>query len=221
MGPVWKSAVGLFVVPFTDLMMLPYVLQPLKEHRKARTVYLSCTAISSAFFMLAFIRNMFILGPNLTYMQYFPSYIAVSLINVGEFIQRIEVAIGAVLFMGAYVKIAVYLYVAALGLCKGLGFGDYREFSAPTGLLIAALALFAFPNMQGDYHFATTVYPIYQIPFHFIIPVAVWLMAEWKLKKLKKEGRLPEPLPAADETPVTRQDGSVPQNPDSPAGSQP
>lgn len=219
--PVIINAAELAAFPLADMMTLPFVLQPLKEHRKAKAVYLWSSAIVAAMFIQVFIRNMLILGDNFTYTQYFPSYVAVGLIDIADFLQRIEVAVGAILFMGAFVKVAVFLYVASLGLSKVLGFGDYRKFTAPVGFLIAALSLFAYPNIIFNLAFAANIYPYYQLPFHVILPGAIWLAAEWRWKNLKGEGSLPEPPPAREETPVERQGGSIPDNSGGEAGGQP
>jgi spore germination protein KB len=187
-APMLRSAVSLAAFPFADLVMLPFVLQPLKEHRKAKVIYFTSSGITAALLIMFFVRNMFVLGDNFTYTQYFPGYMAVSLIDIADFLQRIEVVVGAVLFMGAFVKITVYLYVASLGLSKALGFGDYRQFAAPVGMLLAALSLFAYPNIVVNVAFASGIYPYYAFSFRVALPVTVWLMAERKRKKLKGEG---------------------------------
>jgi spore germination protein KB len=153
-----------------------------------------------------------VLGDNFTFTQYFPGYVAVSLIDIADFLQRIEVAVGAVLFMGAFVKITIYLYVVSLGLSKVLGFGDYRRFVAPVGILMLTLSVFAYGNIVENVDFASGFFPYYGFSFRILIPVAVWILAERKRKKLKREGRLPEPPPAEEETPVERQGGNAPQN---------
>jgi spore germination protein KB len=219
--PVIKSSVDLFSTPFSDVWLLPFVLQPLKEQRKARKIILGCYGISTLFFLMVFVRNILILGDNFTYTLYFPSYIAVSLIDIGEFLQRIEVAVGAVLFMSCFIKTSMFLYVASLGVSKVFNVGDYKKFVAPMGMLMAAMSQFAYPNILANIAFATSIYPYYMLPVTIVLPLITWLAAEWKRKKLVKAGRLPDPPPAGEETPVARQDGGIPQNPDGGPGTQP
>jgi spore germination protein KB len=204
--PILKSAIDLAAFPFSDALLLPFVLQPLKEHRKARKIFLTSYAISTAIFLLVFVRNVLVLGDNLTFKLYFPSYVSISLINIGDFLQRIEVAIGAVLFMGAFIKIALYLYVASLGVSKVLGFGDYKKYIAPMGFMMIALSQFAYPNITVDLAFAANIYPYYVLTPGVVLPVITWLTAEWKRKKLKKNGQLPDEPPSAEETLVVQQE---------------
>lgn len=218
--PVLKSAVDLAAFPFADAAVIPYIIQPLKKNRKALTIFLAGNTIATVFFLLVFLQNILVLGSNFTFTQFFPSYIMVSLIDIADFLQRIEVAIGAILFMGVFIKITVYLYIASLGLSKLLSIGDYRKFAAPVGMLAVALSLFAYPNMLVNIAFASNIYPYYALVMDVILPMALWLAAETRRKKLAREGRLPEPPAAGTETPVARQGGGMPQNPDG-AGKQP
>jgi spore germination protein KB len=219
--PVLKSAVVLSIVPFADGAILPFILQPLKDYRKAKAIFLWSYTITAVFFLIVSVQYTLVLGNNFTFTLYFPSYVMVSLISIGDFLERIEVIMGAVLFMGAFVKIAVFLYNFSLGVSKLLNMGDYRKFSAPCGMLLIALSLLASPNILSDVVFVSTAYPYYAGFFDIVLPLAIWLPAEWKRKKLKDSGQLPEPPPAATETPVIRQDGGIPQNPDGPPEGRP
>jgi spore germination protein KB len=214
--PMLKSALDMAIFPFADAAVLPFVLQPLKEHRKARRIFLASYSISAVFFLIVFVEDILVLGKNYTSVLYFPSYVMVSLIDIGGFLQRIEVVVGAIMFMGAFIKISIYLYALSLGISKVLGSGDYRKFAAPSGLLVVAFSMFAYPNSLANIAFAANIYPYYGLVIDVVIPLIIWACAEWRRKKLKDKGQLPEPPPAATETPVARQDGGIPQNPDGP-----
>lgn len=219
--PMLKSAINLAAFPFSDAAVLPFVLQPLKKHRKARAIFLSSYTICSAVFAMVGLQDLLVLGDNFTFTLYFPTYITISLIDIADFLQRIEVAMGAIMFMGVFIKISVYLYVFSLGLSKLLRMADYRKFAAPAGMLMVVLSQFAYPNMLVNIAFATNIYPYYALIMNVTIPLVIWLAAEWRRKRLIKEGRLPDPPPAGEETPVARQDGGAPQNPDGSPGKQP
>jgi spore germination protein KB len=192
-----------------------FILQPLKNPKKAKAIFLASFSITAIYFIAVFIQSDLVLGSNFTYMQLFPSYIMVSLIDIGGFLQRIEVAMGAALFMGAFIKITIFLHNFSLGVSKLMNAGDYRKFAAPCGMLLIAFSLFASPNLLIDKESIGTSFPYYAGFFDIVLPLAIWLTAEMKKKKLKASGMLPEPPPTAEATPVERQEDSMPQNPDS------
>jgi spore germination protein KB len=148
--PVFKSAVSLSIVPFGDGAILLFILQPLKNPKKAKAIFLASFSITAVYFIAVFLQSDLVLGSNFTYMQLFPSYIMVSLIDIGGFLQRIEVAMGAALFMGAFIKITIFLHNFSLGVSKLMNAGDYRKFAAPCGMLLVAFSLFASPNILTD-----------------------------------------------------------------------
>lgn len=209
--PVIRSAANVAILPFSDAALLPFVLQPLKEHRKAKLIFLVSYAISTVLFLAITLQVLLVLGNNAQFSLYSPVYVMVSLIEIGDFLQRIEVAVGAILFMGAFVKISIYLYVFSLGISKLFSLEDYRKFAAPAGMLIISFSLFAYPNVLTNLAFATSIYPYYGFLMNVLLIVVIWAAAEWKRKKLKNAGKLPDPPPAMPETPIERQVGGQTQ----------
>lgn len=210
-APVFRGAVDILAFPYEEAILLPFILQPLKENKKARKIFITGFAISAAVFLVVFTRNILILSSQFTNMIYYPSYMAISIIDIGDFIQRLDVLIAVIFFMNGFVKISVCLYVASLGLSKLVGIGDYKQFAAPVGMLMISMSLFSYPNILYQSDWSTRIYKYYVLPIGVVLPTIIWLTAEWKRKKLKKKGQLPDPPIIGEETPVTRQDHSAQQ----------
>jgi spore germination protein KB len=128
-----------------------------------------------------------VLGPYLVDKFIFPSYEVVGLASIGEFIQGLEV-LGALLFMiGYFTKLTVFMYGATAGIGKILNIGDYRTIAAPTGLIFITLSLFVAQNLNTLLDWVDKVFTIYSLPTGIVIPLALWIIGEWKYQKSKRQ----------------------------------
>lgn len=203
--PVGSGAIDILALPFEEAILLPFILQPLKQNKMAKKIFIFGFCISAAVFLVVFTRNIIVLSAKLSDMVNFPSYVVISIIDIADFLQRMEVIMAILFFMAGFVKITVCMYVASLGLTKLFGLGDYKIFSAPMGALMISMSLFAYPNLIFEASFASRIVKYYKFPFCVLLPVIIWLCAEWRYKKLKEKGQLPVPPTTEEETPITRQ----------------
>ncbi|MDF2686386.1 MAG: spore germination protein amino acid permease, partial [Clostridia bacterium] len=114
---------------------------------------------------------------------YFPSYQAVSRIKIGEFLQRIEVTVSFVFFIGAFIKSSICLLVAAKGISKLLNLKDYRPIIIQIGLIMIYFAYIVFDSSMEMKYWAVKVYPFFAFPVQVIIPIIIWIIAEIKVRK--------------------------------------
>ena len=75
--------------------------------------------------------------------------------------------------------------IGRLGLKTLLGL-RVQAIVLPMGLFAAGLCTTLYENVTQQYDFLQT-YQIYAIPFQIIIPVLIWVLAEFKAKKLKAQ----------------------------------
>jgi spore germination protein KB len=188
-GPVFKSAFSVFSFPFAETVLFMAVFNFMKKRNNSYRVYYFALAIGAFLILLSNVRNLLVLGADLIDQVYFPSYTAVSLINIGEFLQRIEVTVAVVLLFGGFVKISVCLLAAVRGIDYLFKIGNYRQIVAPVGLLMMITSCFIYQNIMEMEEFAAKVYKYYAFPFQVILPVIIWIGAEIKVKQDKKKER--------------------------------
>ena len=153
---------------------------------------MSSICIGSIIIMAIAVRNIIVLGASLNSTLYFPSYIAVRTINIGDFLQRFEVVVAITFIFGGFVKISVCLYAASLGVAKILNIDNYRYLVAPIGFLMINLAAIIYESMMEMFDWATKIYPYYAIPFQIILPIIIFIVAKIKIKvKSKKQNVIP------------------------------
>ena len=132
------------------------------------------------------IRNLLVLGATLKQHPYFPSYIAVGRIRIGDFLQRMEITVAIVFVVGAFIKISVCLLAASTGVKKLAGLNHYRPVVMPIGILMILLANGIYKNTVEMVKWAFDIYSYYALPFQLFIPIlllGVALISKHKEKK--------------------------------------
>jgi spore germination protein (amino acid permease) len=181
--PVLKGAFSTFSFPFAETVLFIGVFSSLQTKKSPIKVYIWGTLFSAVTIIILTIRNIAVLG-NMLGSFYFPSYEAVSMINLGDFIQRVEVSVSIIFIFCAFVKCSICLLVVCKGIGKMFNLKDYRSIVLQTGLLITYFSYTIYDNIMLMNYWAFKVYAYYAFPMEVIIPVILWVFAEIKAKRM-------------------------------------
>jgi len=188
--PVMIGAYSFFTFPLAETVVFTVFFNTLKNGKKTFKVFLISTLIGSIVILIICVNNILVLGAPLTTSLYFPSYVAVRTLNIGDFLQRFEIVVTIVFIFGGLVKISVCLYASTLGVAKILNVDNYRFLVAPVGLLMMYLAAMIYENIMEMFDFAK-VYAYYAIPFQIILPIIILIAAKIKIRANSKKEKLP------------------------------
>lgn len=182
LSPVLEGGFSSFSFPFAESVLLMGVFPSLKTKKSSYRVFFWGMLIVSILIIAVTIRNIGVLG-SAQESFYFPSYAAVSMINIGDFLQRIEVTVSIVFVFGVLIKGSICLLAASKGIAKMFKLQDYRSIVIQTGLLMIFFAYTVYDNIVEMKYWAFKVYPYYAFPMQVILPVIVWIIAEIKVKR--------------------------------------
>lgn len=185
--PVFDSAFSIFSFPFAETVLFLATFNLNKERNNPFKIYYFSLAISGFFILILTVRNVLVLGVDFINMLYFPSYIAASLINIGDFLQRIEVFVAVGFLFAGFAKISVCLLAASKGIANLFKIDNYRQIVAPIGLLMMITSCFIYQSTMEMQEWAFKVYKYYAFPFQVILPIIIWISAEIKIKQQKKK----------------------------------
>jgi spore germination protein KB len=124
-----------------------------------------------------------VLGPEILSALYFPSYVAVSRINVSDFLTRIEGSTAIIFVTALFIKVSLCLYVTSNGISKVFKLESYRSVVLQMGLIMVCLADFIYKDITQMQYFAYHIYKIYALPFQVFIPLLLWITAEIRSRK--------------------------------------
>ncbi|SDH65485.1 spore germination protein KB [Desulfosporosinus hippei DSM 8344] len=181
-GPILNSGFDIFSFPLAETVLFLGVFSALKTETSIYRVYYSGLFIFAAIGVLLTLRNILVLGGDIVSVVNFPLYVEVSRINIGEFIQRIEVSVATTFVITDFIKVSVCLYVTCLGISKLFGLKNYRSIVVQTGLLMVLLAYIMYENIMDMIYFAFEIYAYYALPFQVILPVIILVIAEIRIR---------------------------------------
>jgi spore germination protein KB len=144
------------------LMIFPAAIS---EPKKARKSFFIGNLIGGLVIIIITMLCIYALGAETTARQMFPSYALAKKINVGDFVQRIEVLMASLWFISLYFKAALYFYASVLGMAQIFNLKDYRSLTLPLGMIAVVLSLSIFPNILNEKNWENTT----SIPFSLAI----------------------------------------------------
>lgn len=174
-----------FTFPFGESVIFLGILYSLKKRESAYRIYMTGMVISGIILVTLTLMNIFILGP-VEGDFYFPSHSSFSRIRLGDFLQRMEGTISVSYAITCFIKASVCLFVACKGIASVFGLSDYRFITIQTGLIMTYLAFILYKNTVEMENWVINVYKYYAIPFQIVIPLLIWIRAEFKNRKGKR-----------------------------------
>jgi spore germination protein KB len=195
--PVFKGAFFAFSFPFAETIAFLMLLNHLKEPKKSYKTLTIGLLIGGMIILLLSVRNLMVMGPEYADSINFGAYEAVSLIQIGNFLQRFEVFVSVVFLFTGFAKISICMHSASKGVEKLFNLKDYKRIVAPVGLLTMIISCFLFDNYSSLIEWGASVYSYYALPFQVIIPIITLLTAVVKTKIMKKNGNT-EQLPQSN-----------------------
>ncbi len=190
MKPVMKGAFLTFVFPMTYLVGFLSVFSLSKEKNSSYKIFFYGLFIGSAMLFVIYIGVILVLGPYNASSIYYPTYAKVSMINIGNFLQRLDILAAVVYVSGLFVQTSVFLLGSCKGFARLFAFPDYRFIVLPITFLAATLAIYEPGSIMHYFEFGTGVWPYYVLPFETVLPLFVWIIAEVRVRSARKRGQV-------------------------------
>lgn len=165
-------------------MLLPY----LNNRQKVKTVFIVSFALVTLFFVIIIlpVLTVFELGERRA--LNFPFYSVIRLINVADFLERVEAAHMAIWVLGIFVRISFLYYLTVLGLSQLLKLKDYKPLVLPIGTIIIPLSILMAPSLVELQAFTSyKIFTGYSLSFLFVLPSLLLLTAI-----IRKKGARPK-----------------------------
>ncbi|RPF42184.1 spore germination protein KB [Hydrogenoanaerobacterium saccharovorans] len=139
-GNILSNCTNYISFPFGEAVLFLSVMPCLKSKANPHKVYLMGTAIGCVILVMGRLRNTLVLGLPTLESLYFPSYTSVGIINIKEFITRIEVLMIGNFILSGLAKVCVCIYVTCKGFAHLFNVANYKDFAAPVALMMIAIS---------------------------------------------------------------------------------
>lgn len=186
--PIFIGAFSTLTFPFAETVAFLFFLN--KEKNKdgscSKMFVVSILIAGSCMFVVT-VRNILVLGIENISKLYFVSYSAISLINIGNFLQRVEVLVSVNFLFAGFIKTSVCIFVACKGVSKLFRIKEYKTIAAPVVLLMLHLACFVYGSTMEMFQWAREIYKYYASLFQIIIPILTLVIVEIRFLIGKKK----------------------------------
>lgn len=185
--PVIDGMLSAINFPFTESIAFIMIFNSLENKTSIPKVFTKGVLFAGILLFIMALCDIMILGANTLNASYFPSYISLKRINIGNFLERIELTIVLSFIFGVFVKSTCYLIAASKGIAYLFNLKNYSFICTPIGLLIVSISYILYDNIRELVEiteFDTFNGIFFQIALFFI----VFIGAEIKFRKKKSKG---------------------------------
>ncbi|WP_099353116.1 GerAB/ArcD/ProY family transporter [Fredinandcohnia onubensis] len=173
--PVLKATfIQTLYFPFGETIVFAMIFPYLNHSRKAQIAGLCAIGLSGINLALVMLMNISVLGVNLTSRAPFPLLATIQMIQVAEFIERLDIFFMLALIIGGFFKIGIFFYAVVTGVANLFSIDSHTRLCFPMALVVLLLSItmassFA-EHVQEGYKFV----PMFlHVPFQIIIPVTL------------------------------------------------
>jgi spore germination protein KB len=184
--PVITATLSTFTFPFAETVMFLGILSSLNSKKAYYKVYTLGILLGGAIIFSTAVSEMLVLGPGGYEAYNFPAYAAVRMINIKEFITRIEIIVATTFLIGGFVKISVCTLVCCRGISRLFSFEDYRFLVTPIGILLIITSFSRYDSIMEMSEWIVEVWNYYALLFEVILPIIILIGAEIKVRNKKK-----------------------------------
>ncbi|WP_342478488.1 GerAB/ArcD/ProY family transporter [Paenibacillus sp. FSL H7-0350] len=172
-----KSAYpSILIFPFGELMCFTTILPHFNKSRKIKKTGIAAIIVSACLLSFTHAIEMAVLGENLYSRTAFPMFTTITLVNLANFIQRLDALVVLTLIIGAFFKLTVYCY-AAVAIANDLfKVNDTSRLVIPAAVIMLFSSFVSAQNypehMNDGKTFLMTILPV----FCAVIPILLLLI---------------------------------------------
>ncbi|SEN99325.1 endospore germination permease [Paenibacillus sp. OV219] len=174
------GSLSVLSIPYMELVVFLMIFPHLNKSKGYGAAFAKGSFIGGLVIIIVTIFCVFILGWDFTARHTFPSYTLAKKIQVGEFLQRIEVIVAIIWFLTIFFKLAICFHASVHGMAQLFQLRTARPLIVPLAIVLVVLSIVVYPNIVYFRVFATEIWPLYAITFGLIIPLALLLVSEIK-----------------------------------------
>lgn len=185
--PVVEGGMLTFLFPLSETIAFTMIFSGLRNKKSYRNIYLLGLLYGGFLIIVLVFTEVLVLGVDDTLMFFFPGYKTFSRLNPGGVFQRLEIISGATFILGGFIKISVLLLAVCRGIAKIFNFNDYRPIVTPVALLISNISYIFYFSTMFMFQWISDYWGYFAFPFEFVIPIIIWIVAEIRMKYIRKK----------------------------------
>ncbi|WNS44417.1 GerAB/ArcD/ProY family transporter [Paenibacillus sp. MMS20-IR301] len=172
-----KSAYpNIWIFPFGELVCFTTIMPQFNKARKIKKTGMLAITVSACLLSFTHAVEMGVLGENLYSRTTFPMFTTITLVNVANFIQRLDAFVMLTLIIGVFFKMSVYCYAAVTIAADLFKVRNSRKLIIPAGVVMLFSSIISAENfpvhMNDGKVFLENILPV----FCAVIPILLYLI---------------------------------------------
>ena len=179
---IFNEAFSALAFPFAETVLFISVFSAVEDKNSLSSKYMTALMAGGTALIILVMGNIMVLGFPLVKALYFPSYETASIIDIGNFISRIEVLVSGNFIVFGLTKVTICLYVACKGIVKLFKIKSFKITAAVVSFLMVVVSQVLYENTMQMFTLIRA-YKYYAPIFEILIPLAILIMLPIKAKK--------------------------------------
>lgn len=167
---------NIWIFPFGEVVCFTTILPHFSKSRKIKKTGIVAITLSACLLSFTHAIEMGVLGENLYSRTTFPMFTTITLVNVANFIQRLDALVMLTLIIGVFFKMTVYCYAAVAITADLFKVRDSKKLVIPAAVVMLFSSFVSAENypvhMSEGKVFLENILPI----FCAVIPVLLFLI---------------------------------------------
>lgn len=163
--------------PIVLLMFFPVAVNNPQQGKKA---FLKGTLIAGILLIITTLLTVVVLGGKEASQLMYPTYSLAKRIEIGNFIQRLEMIVAFIWIVTLFFKLILYFFATVVGLAQLVNIKNYRPLTLPLGLLIVALSVIVHPSVIHSIEYNKGAWLSFGATFGVFLPLFLLIVAKFR-----------------------------------------
>lgn len=179
--PIIDASYSVLGFPYAELVVFLMILPFVGNRKHIKKVFLSAGIVGGFSLTITVLSSILVLNIRPTELSVYATFNMARLINIGDFLTRVEVITALAYIIVIFTKIVVSFYGGLLAISQVFNVADYKPLLLPVLIIVITLSILLNENIVEVVNVAEQTWTSYSLFFGFILPL-IYL----GISKLKK-----------------------------------
>ncbi|GAB1530891.1 MULTISPECIES: endospore germination permease [Brevibacillus] len=171
--PILQGSTAAIAFPFSELVIFMAVLPFVSPIQKRMRSFFLGTLLGGIVLFIIMLMCILVLGAEQTSRHFYPTYVLIKQLKLGDFIQRLEAIIAVIWFIAVSVKITLYCLFFHLGIRHVFRIENFRVLILPYIVLLMVMSTIFSPNMVVYGDIIAKYWPFYDVTYSIGVPLVL------------------------------------------------
>ncbi|NMD69164.1 endospore germination permease [Bacillus sp. DNRA2] len=195
MKPVLHGTFDILGAPYLNLFVILMITPFINKPKRVKLNFVLSTIIGGIIIIIITTLSIAVLSAPVTSRLNYSPYMLAQKIDIGNFIQRIEIVAGAFIFITLYLKAVISFYAMVLSIAQTFRLKNYKILTLPLGMIVQVLSTLQFSNIIDFHYFVRSYWTLISAVMGLFFPLMLLSVdiAKSKLRK-NKQNEVSKPL---------------------------